>query len=213
MMGFFSKDLFLPSLLDRLVNEDHVNQLMNEIKHKIKQVEQEMNLLLNMQGGLEIREKHNQLQRQLAGLYIQYNTLHDSITSKQDIQACVRRDLEWLFNANQYFPPEELSDLSETIRSVINYGIPDLTGKTITSLDLVQIERALMQAIIDFEPRIIQKTLSVKVLDNQENRERNMLVFEIDGEIQAKPLPFRLRLRTEFELDSKHIALYDLNEK
>ena len=64
-MGFFSKDLFLPSLLDRLVNEDHVNQLMNEIKHKIKQVEQEMNLLLNMQGGLEIREKHNQLQHRL----------------------------------------------------------------------------------------------------------------------------------------------------
>ena len=78
---------------------------------------------------------------------------------------------------------------------------------------MVKLERALMQAIVDFEPRIIQKTLTVKVLANQDNREHNIFVFEIEGEIWAKPLPLHLRLRTEFELENNQVTLYDLNEK
>lgn len=212
-MGTFSKNLFLPSLLDRLTNEDPVNQLVNEIKQKIKLVEKDLNSLITQQESIERKEKQYQLRQQLAGLHLQYNTLNDSIISKHDIQSCVKRDLEWLFNTNQYFPPEELNELPESTCSVLNFGIPDLTGKTVSGLDMLKLERALMQAIVDFEPRIIQKTLTVKVLANQDNREHNIFVFEIEGEIWAKPLPLHLRLRTEFELENNQVTLYDLNEK
>lgn len=212
-MGTFSKDLFLPSLLDRLTNEDSVNQLVNEVKQKIKLVEQDLNSLTTQQESIERKEKQYQLRQQLAGLHLQYNTLNDSIISKHDIQSCVKRDLEWLFNTNQYFPPEELNELPESTCSVLNFGIPDLTGKTVSGMDMVKLERALMQAIVDFEPRIIQKTLTVKVLANQDNREHNIFVFEIEGEVWAKPLPLHLRLRTEFELENNQVTLYDLNEK
>lgn len=212
-MGTFSKDLFLPSLLDRLTNEDPVNQLVNEVKQKIKLVEQDLNSLITQQESTERKEKQYQLRQQLAGLHLQYNTLNDSIISKHDIQSCVKRDLEWLFNTNQYFPPEDLNELPESTCSVLNFGIPDLTGKTVSGLDMLKLERALMQAIVDFEPRIIQKTLTVKVLANQDNREHNIFVFEIEGEIWAKPLPLHLRLRTEFELENNQVTLYDLNEK
>ena len=212
-MGTFSKDLFLPSLLDRLTNEDPVNQLVNEVKQKIKLVEQDLNSLIPQEESIERKEKQYQLRHQLAGLHLQYNTLNDSIISKHDIQSCVKRDLEWLFNTNQYFPPEDLNELPESTCSVLNFGIPDLTGKTVSGLDMLKLERALMQAIVDFEPRIIQKTLTVKVLANQDNREHNIFVFEIEGEIWAKPLPLHLRLRTEFELENNQVTLYDLNEK
>ena len=212
-MGTFSRDLFLPSLLDRLTNEDSVNQLVNEVKQKIKLVEKDLNSLITQQESIERKEKQYQLRQQLAGLHLQYNTLNDSIISKHDIQSCVKRDLEWLFNTNQYFPPEELNELPESACSVLNFGIPDLTGKTVSGLDMLKLERALMQAIVDFEPRIIQKTLTVKVLANQDNREHNIFVFEIEGEIWAKPLPLHLRLRTEFELENNQVTLYDLNEK
>jgi len=213
LVGTFSKDLFLPSLLDRLTNEDSVNQLVNEVKQKIKLVEQDLNSLTTQQESIERKEKQYQLRQQLAGLHLQYNTLNDSIISKHDIQSCVKRDLEWLFNTNQYFPPEDLNELPESTCSVLNFGIPDLTGKTVSGMDMVKLERALMQAIVDFEPRIIQKTLTVKVLANQDNREHNIFVFEIEGEVWAKPLPLHLRLRTEFELENNQVTLYDLNEK
>lgn len=217
ILGTFSKDLFLPSLLDRLTNEDPVNQLLNEVKLKIKQVEQDLNNLTSMQAnpnGLGTKgqnEKYHQLRQQLVGLQAQYNTLSDSISSKHDIQSCVKRDLEWLFNTNQYFPNEELNDLPETARSVLNFGIPDFTGKTVSGLDMIQLERLLFQAIIDFEPRIMQKTLTVKVIADPNKNRHNVFIFEIEGEIWAKPLPLHLQLRTEFELEGNQVTVYEVH--
>lgn len=214
ILGTFSKDLFLPSLLDRLTNEDPVNQLINQVRLKIKQTQQDLNKLTSNQEALSAekqKEQQYQLQQQLIGLQAQYSTLSASISSKQDIQSCVKRDLEWLFNAIQYVPNEKLDELPETARSVINFGIPDFTGKTVSGLDIIQLERLLMQVIINFEPRIMQKTLTVKVIADENKKEHNIFVFEIEGEICAKPLPLHLHLRTEFELESSQVTMYDIH--
>lgn len=213
-MATFSKDLFLPSLLDRLTNEDPVNQLINKVKQEIRQTQQDLNKLISSPGALSAekqREQQYQLQQQLIGLQAQYNTLSASVSAKHDIKSCVKRDLEWLFNATQYVPNQELHELLETARSVINFGIPDFSGKTVSGLDMAQLERLLLQAIIDFEPRIIRKTLTVKVIADQNKKEHNVFVFEIEGEICAKPLPLRLHLRTELELESSQVTIYDMH--
>lgn len=213
-MATFSKDLFLPSLLDRLTNEDPVNQLINKVKQEIRQTQQDLNKLISSPGALSAekqREQQYQLQQQLIGLQAQYNTLSASVSAKHDIKSCVKRDLEWLFNATQYVPNLELHELPETARSVINFGIPDFSGKTVSGLDMAQLERLLLQAIIDFEPRIIRKTLTVKVIADQNKKEHNVFVFEIEGEICAKPLPLRLHLRTELELESSQVTIYDMH--
>ena len=213
-MATFSKDLFLPSLLDRLTNEDLVNQLINKVKQEIRQTQQDLNKLISSPGALSAekqREQQYQLQQQLIGLQAQYNTLSASVSAKHDIKSCVKRDLEWLFNATQYVPNQELHELPETARSVINFGIPDFSGKTVSGLDMAQLERLLLQAIIDFEPRIIRKTLTVKVIADQNKKEHNVFVFEIEGEICAKPLPLRLHLRTELELESSQVTIYDMH--
>ncbi len=214
ILATFSKDLFLPSLLDRLTNEDPVNQLINEVRQNIRQAQQDLNQLTNNQEVLSAekqREQHYQLHQQLMGLQAQYNTLSASVSAKHDIKSCVKRDLEWLFNAIQYVPNHELDELPETARSVINFGIPDFSGKTVSGLDMVQLERLLLQAIIDFEPRIIRKTLTVKVIADQNKKEHNVFVFEIEGEICAKPLPLHLHLRTELELESSQVTIYDMH--
>lgn len=213
-MATSSKDLFLPSLLDRLTNEDPVNQLINKVKQEIRQTQQDLNKLISSPGALSAekqREQQYQLQQQLIGLQAQYNTLSASVSAKHDIKSCVKRDLEWLFNATQYVPNQELHELLETARSVINFGIPDFSGKTVSGLDMAQLERLLLQAIIDFEPRIIRKTLTVKVIADQNKKEHNVFVFEIEGEICAKPLPLRLHLRTELELESSQVTIYDMH--
>lgn len=206
--------MFLPSLLDRLTNEDPVNQLINKVKQEIRQTQQDLNKLISSPGALSAekqREQQYQLQQQLIGLQAQYNTLSASVSAKHDIKSCVKRDLEWLFNATQYVPNQELHELPETARSVINFGIPDFSGKTVSGLDMAQLERLLLQAIIDFEPRIIRKTLTVKVIADQNKKEHNVFVFEIEGEICAKPLPLRLHLRTELELESSQVTIYDMH--
>jgi len=206
--------LFLPSLLDRLTNEDPVNQLINKVKQEIRQTQQDLNKLISSPGALSAekqREQQYQLQQQLIGLQAQYNTLSASVSAKHDIKSCVKRDLEWLFNATQYVPNQELHELLETARSVINFGIPDFSGKTVSGLDMAQLERLLLQAIIDFEPRIIRKTLTVKVIADQNKKEHNVFVFEIEGEISANPQPLRLHLRTELELESSQVTIFDVH--
>ena len=44
-------------------------------------------------------------------------------------------------------------------RSVVNFGLPALSGQTASSLDVTDLTRAIREAILDFEPRILPATL------------------------------------------------------
>ena len=46
----------------------------------------------------------------------------------------------------------------------MNYGIPDLTGKTLSGLEVFDLEQALKRSIVQFEPRILPDTLVVRGL-------------------------------------------------
>ncbi len=48
-------------------------------------------------------------------------------------------------------------------KSVLNYGIPDISGISIASRDSESIEQDIRQAILDFEPRILPTTLKVRL--------------------------------------------------
>src|SRR3954452_1326260 len=86
------------------------------------------------------------------------------VFSKRRLRAAVLRDLAWLFNATQL---EAVSDLSRTplVRgSVVNFGLPALSGQAASSLDVSDLAKAIREAIINFEPRILPSTLHVKTL-------------------------------------------------
>lgn len=57
ILATFSKDLFLPSLLDRLINEDSVNQQINEVRHTIRQAQQDLSNLSSSQEGIDAEKK------------------------------------------------------------------------------------------------------------------------------------------------------------
>jgi len=70
-------------------------------------------------------------------------------------------------------------------------------------------ERLLKQVIVNFESRIIRNTLTVRVIADKTLFDHNALVFEIEGELWAEPQPLHLHLRTEFELESGNVSVYD----
>jgi type VI secretion system protein ImpF len=69
-------------------------------------------------------------------------------------------------------------------------------------LDLDLMERALRQAILDFEPRILRNKLRVRATLVEERMSHNTLTFEVEGELWAQPLPLQLYLKTEIDLES-----------
>jgi type VI secretion system protein ImpF len=122
----------------------------------------------------------------------------ERIWSVQKLKKSVLRDLEWLLNTGCLSTTQDLSDYPQAKHSVLNYGIQDLTGTTISSLNRTTLEDTLRQAILDFEPRIIPKSLRVRVLD----MEPNHITFEIEGELWTIRIPERLYLKTIINLET-----------
>src|SRR5215203_7358823 len=86
------------------------------------------------------------------------------VMSKSRLRQAVLRDLAWLFNATRLEAGASLAGAPYARRSVINFGLPALSGHAASSLDVANLERAIRQAIVDFEPRIRPATLQVTAL-------------------------------------------------
>lgn len=132
------------------------------------------------------------------------------VLSMRGLRRAVLRDLGWIFNATGLGVLQDLDGFPHAKHSVINYGMPDLAGRTASGLDLGEVERRLRQAIWDFEPRILRDTVRVSVMAAQSHAGTpNQVVFEVHGELWGQPLPERLYLKTELDLEIGEIRVYD----
>lgn len=133
----------------------------------------------------------------------------DRVLSVERLKDSVLRDLEWLLNTENLASGVDLDAYPQIASSVLNFGRPTLSGKAGSSIDLNQLQQQIRQAIIDFEPRIVAKTLSIRVVRNDELLSNNSLSFEIQGQLWAQPLPLTLFLRTEVDLESGVISVIE----
>ena len=126
------------------------------------------------------------------------------VLSFQRLKQSVLRDLQWLLNAGCLETVQDLGDYPQVKQSVLNFGIPDLTGTTASNVDSTTLERMLRQRIIDFEPRILPRSLKIRVTEKDEH---NTIIFEIEGELWAQPIPERLYLKTILDLELGNVVV------
>jgi type VI secretion system lysozyme-like protein len=129
------------------------------------------------------------------------------VLSMNRLRECVLRDLAWLFNATQMASDEEIERCPFAARSVINFGLPPLSGATARNLDVAALEQSLRQAVMDFEPRIYRNSLRVRAALTEERMSHNALIFEIEGDLWAQPVPLQLYLKTEIDLESGQVKV------
>lgn len=130
------------------------------------------------------------------------------VLSLRALREGVLRDLGWLFNATGLLSAPDAPRLPHVASSVLNYGVPDLSGNSIANVNLAQLERALRQAIWDFEPRLIRSTVKVHALAAG-GADHNKITFEIEADMWAQPYPERLFLRTELDLERGVVTVAD----
>jgi len=131
--------------------------------------------------------------------------------SKSRLRQAVLRDLAWLFNATRLEADTDLSRAPAAQRSVINFGLPSLSGRAASSVDVTELERAIRQAILDFEPRILPGSLEVKALVVASLLDHhNVIGIEIRGQLWAQPVPLELLVRTEIDLETGKAEIADL---
>jgi type VI secretion system protein ImpF len=134
------------------------------------------------------------------------------ILSPSRLRECVRRDLTWLLNTTHLAALQDLSEQPEVQRSVLNYGMPDFAGRTASSVDVRAMERLITKVIADFEPRLLKSSVKVRVVADPEKMSHNAMCFQIEAELWAQPLPLRLFLRTEIDLESGAATVVDAGQ-
>ena len=103
-----------------------------------------------------------------------------------ELRRCVRRDVENLLNTRcrcRSWPAE----LTELERSVVGYGIPDISAANLANENgRRQFLRLVEQVLRIYEPRF--KSVKVRLLDNLAYLDRT-LRFRIDAMLYAFPAP------------------------
>ncbi|MBS0501777.1 MAG: type VI secretion system baseplate subunit TssE [Burkholderiaceae bacterium] len=124
------------------------------------------------------------------------------------LRQAVLRDLGWLLNATGHGLAFDDPRHPHAARSVLNYGLPMLSGQFTSSIQRVSMEQALKQAIVQFEPRILSQTLEVElVMEGPALESHNCVGLQIRGTLWAQPVPLEFLMRSRIDLGEGRIEL------
>jgi type VI secretion system protein ImpF len=122
------------------------------------------------------------------------------------LREIVQRDLAWLLNtqnAESWIEPERHPYAA---RSVLNFGIGDLSGSFATGDRAAAIRQSIQQAIETFEPRLRRGSVQIDLTSQMV--ERGVIVtFEIRAEMWAHPVPMELYLRSEIDVTTGDVKI------
>jgi len=132
----------------------------------------------------------------------------EPVTSRiQDLRAyegAVARDLEALLNSRHETLEELPSEFVEVNRSLVTYGLPDLTSLSLLSQDdRNRIRRAVEQAITVFEPRLLRVRVA---LEAPRERDRG-LHFRIDALLRVDPTPEPVTFDAVLQLNTQQYVI------
>lgn len=134
------------------------------------------------------------------------------VMSRSRLQQAALRDLAWLFNATRLEREGEFAKAPLARRSVVNFGLPAFSGRSAASIEVTELERAIRQSILDFEPRILPATLQVRAIVQPDRLDHyNVIGVEIHGQLWAQPVPLELLVRTEIDLETGKVDIAELS--
>jgi len=121
----------------------------------------------------------------------------------EDLKIAVRRDLEWLLNTRKMVAdiPEALEELK---RSVVTYGVPDISGVHIEhKVESANLKTGIENAIRIFEPRFLDVVATLEPLSSTDRQLR----FRIEATLDLDPVPEAMVFDTVMQLGSGVFAV------
>lgn len=120
--------------------------------------------------------------------------------SALELKRSVARDLEWLLNT-RVWTPWNLEALEEAGRSILNYGIPELSGFSWVSADDASTIKSLIEnAIRTFEPRLLPRSIRTEVLPGESVADFRLRI-RIEAILQVDPISEPVVFDTGMDLE------------
>jgi type VI secretion system protein ImpF len=126
--------------------------------------------------------------------------------SERGLRKEVTGDLLSLLNTTNLDAIEDLSSLPEVRRSILNFGFPDLSWRSIEDNSIAEIANEIQTALVAYEPRLIGESVRAArdfTVDSEDLRLR----FLVKAELRAQPMSVPVEFIAEVELDSGKIKI------
>jgi type VI secretion system protein ImpF len=134
--------------------------------------------------------------------------LDRQVLTMQQLRNAVLRDLAALLNTTNLGATDDLEGLPLAAASVLNYGVPSFTGAVASSDRVTSLEQSIATAIRQFEPRIRAGSVRVRARESTDDAIPR-LIFEIQGELWAQPVPQQLFLETSVDIATRLAVVTD----
>ncbi len=143
-------------------------------------------------------------------------SLLDRLISSSDIQSdeisvCkasinfLCRDLEVLFTSIGIGSISDLKHSPQISKSVLNYGIGNIAGTTLTTMNIKRLKISMRTIIQYFEPRIVAHNLDIQLLSG--TVAYNQCQFLLKGEMRALNRSLPLQLLTCWNTESGEVEV------
>lgn len=126
--------------------------------------------------------------------------------SESDLRKLVNSDLVALMNTTCLDAAEDLTEVPNVRGSILNYGFPDLSWRTIDENSVSEIGREIELTLGNFEPQLARGSIKVKRDDTVKSEELR-LRFLVKAELRAQPVNVQMDFIAEVELDSGKIKI------
>lgn len=123
------------------------------------------------------------------------------------LRRSIRRDLEWLLNARSKLTSDRLGGYAELPSSVLNFGLEDLCGRSMQTVEVQRLEQMICGAILAFEPRLMPQSVEVTVGQADPARTNVAFDVEIRGLVNAQPTPEALLFQSTLDIETGKFIL------
>ena len=110
-------------------------------------------------------------------------------------------DLTRLLNTVNLDSALDLEDYAYVARSILNYGLLDITAYSIDENAVGDITAELRQSLVDYEPRLIASSIEV-ARDTSLDSSAQKVRFSVNAEMHATPVDIPVEFVAELELES-----------
>lgn len=104
---------------------------------------------------------------------------------------------------------QDLEGFDHVRKSILNYGLQDLSRLTTDDSRIQKLARDLREALLTHEPRLIAETLKV-TLRKTDSGATQRIAFEIDAEMAARPVDVPLEFVAEIDSGAGKVAITNL---
>jgi type VI secretion system protein ImpF len=121
----------------------------------------------------------------------------------------VARDLDSLVNTIAFESAEDLRGFDAVRKSILNYGLPDLTHRSIDEHSVDDIRNEIRTALMHYEPRLLRESIKAS-RDMTVGVEELKVRFVVQAELHCEPVNVTVEFVADIELDTGSIQIHRL---